>query len=86
MKFFRPATAEDFKDFEVEFNNHHSMDAETKSFIERGDIRRAINNLRLKYGFGLAEAKKYCKQYQAFAEAHRDFRQGLSVYVSYEKL
>lgn len=83
MIFYRPATEEDFKTYEVEFRGYRYMDDATKKLIECGEFIKAVNNIRNMYGFGLVESRKYCKIYETFVKAKEDFKQGKPVYVPY---
>lgn len=83
MSFYRPATADDFEDFDVEYSNFSHMDNWTRKKIEEGDIPYAIKAIRQQTGIGLVECRKYCLKYQAYAFAKRDFEEGKPVFVAY---
>jgi len=83
VSFYRPATAEDFTDIEIEYPNNWSMDNYTKQMITQNGIDDAVTYIMHKYGFGVNRSYKYCEAYQAYLFAKEDFESGKPVFVKY---
>lgn len=83
MKYFRPATKEDFKEPEMEYDFHLYMEEEIKNIIKDGDITKAITRFNEKTGVGASKAKKLCEFYHDYLQAKRDFENGKDVFVPY---
>lgn len=88
MIFVRPATQDDFRGLDIEYDYGRYMSDEVKRLIEECDYMDAIKLFKEQAGgygvyMGVKQAKEYVYKYRQYALAKRDFESGKSVYVSY---
>lgn len=83
MKFFRPATKDDFLGYEVQYDHFGYMSDEVKRLLEKDNFNGALAHFRTETGRGMAELKKCCEEYRKYVFAKRDFENGKPVFVSY---
>ena len=85
MRFYRLATEDDFKKpftYRLDFFDK-SLPREVEQLIEEGHFNKAVSELKQEIGLGLLDCKRYCEQYRAFAQAKKDFYNGIPVYTDY---
>lgn len=85
MKFYRLATAEDFKQ---SFDNYFypyaiKIPIGVTEELKKGEIRRAASILREATGLRIQECIPFCEEYGAFLKAKEDFENGKRVYTDY---
>lgn len=83
VKYFRPATGDDFKGHDVQFDHYRYMGDDIKKLIEEDRLREAMNKLRKETSMGLVQIKSYCDEYQKYLTAKKDFENGKPVFVPY---
>ena len=85
MLFVRPATQDDFRGLDIEYDYGKYMSEEVKKLIEEYNCMDAIKLFKKQAGgcMGVKQAKDYVYKYRQYALAKRDFESGKSVYVSY---
>lgn len=82
MIFSRPATADDFKGFDVEYDGRRMSDR-VKQRIEAGYLHDGVTLFSEETGVSLMRLVPSCRTYQSYILAKRDFEAGKPVFVSY---
>ena len=81
FKYSRLATEEDFRGYKVEYDHYREMNDDVKELIEQDKFKEAMNLFSKSNGLGIAVANKYCREYQKYVFAKRDFEDGKMVFI-----
>lgn len=82
--YYRLATEKDFERYEIPMNHFESqLPREVEILVEEGDLRKASSLLQQRNGLGIHDCHRYCKMYQTFLRAKKDFENGINVYTEY---